>query len=262
MHEFNCLAKCNGASSTLKFAEKTSIDEFRKDLALLNTQKNYFIAADFYRADLGQSGSGHFSPIGGYNPKKDLVLILDVARYKYAPYWVSVELFYKSMCKVDSEAGHSRGWCILTKLKNQSISLFFQQIQHDINTDTFISSILSFNDKIQDAIKNKEFEHLLKDLDSFNIETYDEKTMDENHKKFIDSLYKEAKKTSVSSVLFKDEHNIPKEKVILLVVLCLLSPHKELNSQDYDIGNILKEEILFFQQMIQSIHSYQCDIKK
>ena len=29
-----------------------------------------------------QTGDGHFSPIGGYDPENDLLLIMDVARFK------------------------------------------------------------------------------------------------------------------------------------------------------------------------------------
>ena len=34
------------------------------------------------------AGDGHFSPLGGYHEARDLVLILDTARFKYAPHWV------------------------------------------------------------------------------------------------------------------------------------------------------------------------------
>ena len=37
---------------------------------------------------LGQTGDGHFSPIGGYDAASDQVLLLDVARFKYPPHWV------------------------------------------------------------------------------------------------------------------------------------------------------------------------------
>ena len=41
------------------------------------------------------AGDGHFSPIGGYSAKEDLVLILDTARFKYPPHWVPLEMLYK-----------------------------------------------------------------------------------------------------------------------------------------------------------------------
>lgn len=36
----------------------------------------------YNRKILGQTGTGHFSPIGGYHKGKDVALIMDVARFK------------------------------------------------------------------------------------------------------------------------------------------------------------------------------------
>ena len=44
---------------------------------------------------LTQTGTGHFSPIGGYHAEKDLALILDVARFKYPPYWMPLPLLWE-----------------------------------------------------------------------------------------------------------------------------------------------------------------------
>ena len=41
------------------------------------------------------AGDGHFSPIGGYNAREDLVLILDTARFKYPPHWVPLPMLYE-----------------------------------------------------------------------------------------------------------------------------------------------------------------------
>jgi len=40
------------------------------------------VQVSYSRRTFGQTGDGHFSPIGGYHAGKDLVLILDVARFK------------------------------------------------------------------------------------------------------------------------------------------------------------------------------------
>lgn len=48
----------------------------------------------YSRKVLGQTGTGHFSPLGGYNPMRGLVLVLDVARFKYPAYWVSLETIW------------------------------------------------------------------------------------------------------------------------------------------------------------------------
>ena len=36
---------------------------------------------NFSRLSLGQTGEGHFAPIGGWHPDKGLVLLFDVARF-------------------------------------------------------------------------------------------------------------------------------------------------------------------------------------
>lgn len=50
-------------------------------------------------------GDGHISPVGGYHPKKDMVLILDVARFKYPPHWVPLKLLFESMKALDQTTG-------------------------------------------------------------------------------------------------------------------------------------------------------------
>ena len=50
-------------------------------------------------------GSGHFSPIGGYCPNRDLILIMDVARFKYPPHWVPLSTVFESMKTIDQATG-------------------------------------------------------------------------------------------------------------------------------------------------------------
>jgi len=57
-----------------------------------------------------QSGKGHFSPIGAYNPSADAVLILDVARFKYPPHWVPCLNFWEAMSALIPSTGKSRGY--------------------------------------------------------------------------------------------------------------------------------------------------------
>ena len=56
-----------------------------------------------------QTGSGHFSPIGGYHAGRDMVLILDVARFKYPPHWVPLTLLWDAMSTIDNATGQQRG---------------------------------------------------------------------------------------------------------------------------------------------------------
>ena len=57
-----------------------------------------------------QTGTGHFSPIGGYHAGRDMALILDVARFKYPPHWVPVSLLWDAMDTVDEATGQPRGY--------------------------------------------------------------------------------------------------------------------------------------------------------
>lgn len=56
-----------------------------------------------------QTGTGHFSPIGGYHAGRDMALILDVARFKYPPHWVPLKLLWEAMDTVDDASGFRRG---------------------------------------------------------------------------------------------------------------------------------------------------------
>ena len=71
------------------------------------------IVVSYSRSSLGQTGDGHFSPIGGYHKERQLLLILDVARFKYPPYWVSVDDLWQAMMCHDEETHRSRGYVLL-----------------------------------------------------------------------------------------------------------------------------------------------------
>jgi glutathione gamma-glutamylcysteinyltransferase len=48
----------------------------------LNSGNGSVVIVSYSRQVLNQTGTGHFSPIGGYHQSRDLVLIMDVARFK------------------------------------------------------------------------------------------------------------------------------------------------------------------------------------
>ena len=72
-------------------------------------------SSSYDRKVLKQTGSGHFSPIGAYDPVSDRVLILDVARFKYPPHWVKLDLLREAMRSLDSATKLPRGWVALAK---------------------------------------------------------------------------------------------------------------------------------------------------
>jgi hypothetical protein len=68
------------------------------------------LVANFHQGKLtGDSGSGHLSPVGAYDARSDRVLIFDVDREWYEPYWVSTEAFYRALATEAPESKKTRG---------------------------------------------------------------------------------------------------------------------------------------------------------
>ena len=109
-----CLARCNRAEVTLVRANATNLAAWR-DALRIAASGDAVVIASYNRATLGQTGSGHLSPIGGYHRARDLALILDVARFKYPPHWVPAERLWQAMQEIDPVTGQSRGWLVLHK---------------------------------------------------------------------------------------------------------------------------------------------------
>lgn len=114
LDELTCLARCNGAAVELHRADADELAAWRGSLAVAARGDGVVIAA-YDRSALDQTGDGHFSPIGGYHPARDLVLVLDVARFKYPPHWIAAERLWHAMRAVDPATGRSRGWMVLTR---------------------------------------------------------------------------------------------------------------------------------------------------
>lgn len=130
LDEFRLLGRCNGLSVQLKRPKDTdgtifTVDDFRNDIQTTltstdDTNGHSILVVSFSRAALGQTGEGHFSPLAAYHEPTDQVLLLDVARFKYSPYWVPVQDLYDSMGFEDSVTQKSRGWFLLDPPKNHA----------------------------------------------------------------------------------------------------------------------------------------------
>ena len=81
--------------------DKLSLSTMRFEIqtALLNPYARVLINYD--RKGIGQTGGGHFSPLGAYNVETDSFLIVDVAKYKFPPVWVTAQALYNAMATVD-----------------------------------------------------------------------------------------------------------------------------------------------------------------
>lgn len=111
MEQFVCIARCHGALARPIRAADTDVATFRQHVvAAVSTPSAPYLVASFSREVLGQTGDGHFSPIAGYDPQSDHILVLDVARFKYPPWYVPLELLFKAMRTTDPATGLSRGY--------------------------------------------------------------------------------------------------------------------------------------------------------
>jgi len=116
--EFVCIARCNDAVVTAHRYNQSSLEKFRQAVEqVTNAPGNIHLIASYSRKILGQTGDGHFSPIGGYHPQRDLVLLLDVARFKYPPHWVPLPLLWQAFEPVDSVTNQCRGYILLQRSK-------------------------------------------------------------------------------------------------------------------------------------------------
>ena len=66
------------------------IERVTSDQGLAQERGREVMLVNFSRPSLGQTGSGHFSPIAAWHPASDMALVLDTARFKYPAFWAPV----------------------------------------------------------------------------------------------------------------------------------------------------------------------------
>ncbi len=114
LQTLHCLAQCNGAQSVRHYGDAISVENFREDAqTTCSSAESRVLLLSYDRKTVRQSGSGHFSPVGGYNPDSDMLLILDVARFKYPPHWLPLQMVYEALQPLDSDSGRCRGYLLL-----------------------------------------------------------------------------------------------------------------------------------------------------
>jgi len=158
--EFVCIARCNGAVVKPNRYHQSSLENFRQAVEEVSAASgDIHLVVSYSRKVLGQTGDGHFSPIGGYHPKRDLVLLLDVARFKYPPHWVSLPLLWQAFEPLDPVTNQCRGYILLQKSEMlpetffhvacdlyqwRSVATYFAEILPDILRKEQPDSIASF----------------------------------------------------------------------------------------------------------------------
>lgn len=127
LDELACLARCNGAAADVVRADAADASALRENIKrAASAHSGQVLLAAYSRRALGQTGSGHFSPVGGYHPGRDVALVLDVARFKYPPHWVPVEDLWRAMVPHDPATGRARGWLLLARAAHASLPSLYR----------------------------------------------------------------------------------------------------------------------------------------
>ncbi|CAI9107590.1 OLC1v1006977C1 [Oldenlandia corymbosa var. corymbosa] len=126
-----CLARCAGAKVEAFRAHQSSVDDFRKYVIQCSTSDNCHVISSYHRGAFRQTGTGHFSPIGGYHAGRDMALILDVARFKYPPHWVPLPLLWEAMNTIDEATGLHRGFMLISRLHRAPALLYTLSCKHE-----------------------------------------------------------------------------------------------------------------------------------
>ena len=115
------LARAQGLHLTPKLAVNTTIDDFRDTVrAVTASDGDRVLVVNYSRRGVGQVGTGHFSPVGAFVAEHDMVLVLDVARFKHPPHFLPLETLWHAMSQKDPVTGFARGYAVLERARAHS----------------------------------------------------------------------------------------------------------------------------------------------
>ncbi|MCX8958746.1 phytochelatin synthase family protein [Erwinia psidii] len=86
-------------------------EKMKKEIIAAMQQDKSFVIVNFLRSAIGQSGDGHFSPLGAYDAKSDSFLIMDVSNTEHPWIWLDSQTLFKGMHTLDG--AEYRGYLIV-----------------------------------------------------------------------------------------------------------------------------------------------------
>lgn len=104
-----------GVSAEARHADEFDVDGLRKIIRTVLADPEKRLVVNYSRKPLGQIGDGHISPVAAYDEDTDRVLVLDVARYKYPPVWMTLSDLYGAMDTVDTGSNQVRGIVVVSQ---------------------------------------------------------------------------------------------------------------------------------------------------
>lgn len=96
-------------------ASEADADRFRALARRFVAREGHHVIVNYSRAALAQDGRGHISPLAAYHAEDDRFLVLDVARHRYPPVWVSTDRLHAAMAERAAGGQRSRGWVLVRR---------------------------------------------------------------------------------------------------------------------------------------------------
>jgi len=116
LDQLGALVAYHGVNGEVHHAGDETLEDFRASARKALSTRDHYVIVNYLRKALGQQIGGHISPLAAYDEKQDRFLILDVARYKYPPVWVSAADLYAAMNTPDAvNGGKTRGYVLVSK---------------------------------------------------------------------------------------------------------------------------------------------------
>ena len=112
--ELGDLLRAHGAKVTVVRASSTDVDAFRREIRENLSREGDYLLINYGREYLGQTQSGHISPIAAYHVQSDRLLVLDVAANKYPPAWVRLQEVWEAMsAPLNAKTSITRGFIVI-----------------------------------------------------------------------------------------------------------------------------------------------------
>jgi hypothetical protein len=109
------MLRAHGTKAQAVHAEPGGLDAFRQQAREAVGRGDIYVIVNFVRQPLNQEGSGHFCPLAAYHERTDQFLVMDVARYKYPPFWVKAADLFGAMSTFDKDAQANRGYLLIAR---------------------------------------------------------------------------------------------------------------------------------------------------
>ena len=115
LDQFAAVFATKPVTLSVHHANTSTLDEFRARACDYLARPDHFVIVNYLRRAIGQEGGGHHSPLAAYHRESDRFLILDVARYKYPPVWVTAADLFSAMNTGDpTVSGTTRGYLLVS----------------------------------------------------------------------------------------------------------------------------------------------------